>query len=304
MPKASVKIVAKAAVAPALAGGVGPISGGAGPILKGIGTLRETGLHADLKRWYAQPGDEFEIALDGYVIDIRRGQYLIEIQTRSFAALRRKLLALAERYPVRVVHPVPERKWIVRLDKAGRELQRRRSPKAGRIEMLFKELVAIPDLVGHPNLTFDIALTHEDELWQQTGRRAWRRKGWCVVGRRLVEVVRVVPFADARDFAALLPPELAHPFTARDLASAAGLTLNLAYKMIYCLRRMRAIEVAGKRGRAAVYALKAPSPWGEGVGDKGESLRFAKGSRPSPSPPAPSPQGTGDYANTRSRMRR
>ncbi len=240
MPKARVEIAAKS------------------PRPGGIGTLRETGLHADLKRWYAQPGDEFEIALDGFVIDIRRGPHLIEIQTRSFSSMRRKLLALAERHPVRVVHPVPERKWIVRLDKKGRELARRRSPKAGRIETLFKELVAIPDLVGHPNLTFDIAITHEDELWQQTGRRAWRRKGWCVVGRRLVDVVRVVPFADGRDFAALLPPELAQPFTARDLAAASGLRLSLAYKMIYCLRRMNMIAVAGKRGRAALYAHASP----------------------------------------------
>ena len=249
---------------------VKPPSAGRPAAPTGIGTLRETGLHAALKRWYAQPGDEFETALDGYVIDIRRGALLIEIQTRSFSSMRRKLLALAERHPVRVVHPVPERKWIVRLDAKGREIARRRSPKAGRIETLFKELVAIPDLVGHPNLTFDVAITHEDELWQQTGRRAWRRKGWCVVGRRLVEVVRVVPFADAKDFAALLPPELAPPFSARDLAAAAGLTLNLAYKMIYCLRRMRAIEVAGKRGRAALYS---PSHWGEGAGDEGATDR-------------------------------
>jgi hypothetical protein len=220
----------------------------------GIGTLREFGLHADLKRWYAQPGDELETALDGYVIDIRRGALLIEIQTRSFAAMRRKLAALAERHAVRVVHPIPERKWIVRLDAKGREIARRRSPKAGRLEGLFRELVSIPDLVGHPNVTFDVALTHEEEIWQRTGRRAWRRKGWCVVGRRLVEVVRVVPFADAADFAALLPAELAEPFTARDLVAAAGLPLALAYKMIYCLRRMRAIEATGKRGRAAVYA--------------------------------------------------
>lgn len=263
MAKARVGIVtrptaaAPAAVERALAtpGGSGPIPSGIGPIPGGIGTLRETNLHAALKRWYAAPGDEFEIALDGYVIDIRRNGLLIEIQTRSFSSMRRKLVMLAERHPVRVVHPIPERKWIVRLDKKGREIARRRSPKAGRIEALFKELVSIPDLVGHPNLTFDVAITHEDEVWQQTGRRAWRRKGWCVVGRRLVEVVRVVPFADARDFAALLPPELAAPFTARDLAEASGLTLNLSYKMIYCLRRMGAIVAAGKRGRAATYAL-------------------------------------------------
>jgi len=219
-----------------------------------IGTLRETGLHADLKRWYAQPGDEFETALDGYVIDIRRGAMLIEIQTRSFVSMRRKLAALTERHAIRIVHPIPERKWIVRLDGAGREIGRRRSPKAGRIEALFKELVSIPDLVGHPNLTFDVAITHEEEVWQQTGRRAWRRKGWCVVGRRLVEVVRMVPFADAADFAALLPAELAEPFTARDLAGASGLPLALAYKMTYCLRRMGAIAETGKRKRAALYA--------------------------------------------------
>ncbi len=59
----------------------------------GIGTLRESGLHADLKRWYAQPGDEFEIALDGYVIDIRRGEYLIEIQTPAKASPARRASA-------------------------------------------------------------------------------------------------------------------------------------------------------------------------------------------------------------------
>jgi hypothetical protein len=246
----------------------------------GIGTLRETGLHAALKRWYAQPGDEFECALDGYVIDLRRGSLLIEIQTRGFSSLRRKIVALAERHPVRIVHPVPERKWIVRLDAQGREIARRRSPKAGRIELVFKEMVSLADLVGHPNVSFDLAITHEDEVWQRTGRRAWRRKGWCVVGRRLVAVERVVPLADAEDFAALLPPGLPHPFAARDLAAAAGLPLRLAYKMVYCLRRMGALAVAGKRGRAAVYARR-------------------------PLIPCPSStRGKGDQANTRSRMRR
>jgi len=259
MAKARVKIKAARTAAPAIATAA-PLAG-IGPMPSGIGTLRETGLHAALKRWYAQPSDELEIALDGYVIDIRRGGLLIEIQTRSFGSMRRKLMALAERHAVRIVHPIPERKWIVRLDGEGREIARRRSPKAGRIEALFKELVSIPDFVGHPNLTFDVAMTHEDEVWQQTGKRAWRRKGWCIVGRRLVEVVRVVPFADAADFVALLPPELARPFSARDLAAAAGLQLGLAYKMIYCLRRMGAIAVAGKRGRAALYArAKKPLP--------------------------------------------
>ena len=67
-----------------------------------IGTLRETSLHTALKTWYAQPGDELEASVEGYQIDLRRGAQLIEIQTRNFAALKRKLTQLVERHPVRL----------------------------------------------------------------------------------------------------------------------------------------------------------------------------------------------------------
>ncbi len=225
------------------------------PPAAGIGTLKEFGLHAALKRWYAQPGDDFEVPLDGFVIDIRRGAMLIEIQTRSFASMRRKLTALAERYAIRIVHPIAERKWIVRAGKKGQALARRRSPKAGRIESIFDELVSIPDLALHPNISFDVAMIEAEEFLQKTAARAWRRKGWRVVDRRLVDVRRVVPFADATDFAALLPPHLDRPFTARQLGDAAAIPLRLAYRMVYCLARMGAIEAVGKQHRARLYDL-------------------------------------------------
>ena len=37
-----------------------------------IGTLNEGSLHAALKELYAQPGDQFEVPLDRFVIDIKR----------------------------------------------------------------------------------------------------------------------------------------------------------------------------------------------------------------------------------------
>ena len=65
-----------------------------------IGTLRESDLHAALKRHYARPGDQLETVIDGYVIDIVRedavqGIELIEIQTHNFAALKREAPGLA-----------------------------------------------------------------------------------------------------------------------------------------------------------------------------------------------------------------
>ncbi|MDH3682126.1 MAG: hypothetical protein OEV40_19505, partial [Acidimicrobiia bacterium] len=53
--------------------------------------MNEGSLHAELKDVFARPGDELEVELDGFVIDIRRGDTLIEIQTSSFAAMGRKL---------------------------------------------------------------------------------------------------------------------------------------------------------------------------------------------------------------------
>ncbi len=96
-----------------------------------VGTLREKPLHAALKRWYAEPGDGIEVAVDGFVVDLVRNGLLIEIQTRGFASLKRKLTQLLERHSVRIVHPVAETRWIVRLGEEGEVLSRRRSPRRG-----------------------------------------------------------------------------------------------------------------------------------------------------------------------------
>lgn len=44
--------------------------------VSGIGLLNEKSLHASLKQWYAQPGDRFEVAVDGFVIDIVRNDQM------------------------------------------------------------------------------------------------------------------------------------------------------------------------------------------------------------------------------------
>ena len=53
------------------------------------GHVAREALHADLKRWYCQPGDTFEQPVDGFVVDVVRGDLLIEIQTRSFSSIKR-----------------------------------------------------------------------------------------------------------------------------------------------------------------------------------------------------------------------
>src|SRR4026209_2429372 len=105
--------------------------------MSGIGLLNEKPLHASLKRWYARPGDRFEVPVDGFVIDIVRDDLLIEIQTRNFSSIKVKLNKLARSHQIRLIYPIVQEKWIVR------GATRRKSPKRGRLEDLFWELVSI-----------------------------------------------------------------------------------------------------------------------------------------------------------------
>lgn len=226
---------------------------------RSIGTFNETALHAQLKAWYAsEPGDRTEVPLEGRQIDVVRGELLIEVQTGSFGSIRAKLEDLLDRHPVRLVHPVPAERWVVRQGPDGQLLGRRRSPRRGRVEDAFAELVRLPRLFLRPNFSFEVLLVRDEELRARTGR-AWRNRGWVVQERRLLAVLdrRRLTSANLLD---LLPPGLPDLFTTADLARGLGVDRTVAQQMAYCLREARAIE-ARERGRSGwLYARSGTAP--------------------------------------------
>lgn len=219
-----------------------------------ISTLNERPLHASLKKWYSQAYDRHEVLIDGFLIDIVRGELLVEIQTANFSSIKRKLTDLAARHRVRLVCPIARDRWIVRQSPDGRkELGRRRSPKHGQIEDLFGELVSIPALMAEPNFSLEVLITQEEEIRRQGKSRSWRRQGWAVHERRLIGVVGRRVFETPDDLAALIPPGLAEPFTTAGLAAAIGRPRAIAQQMAYCLREMGAIDAVGKKRNAILY---------------------------------------------------
>ena len=78
----------------------------------GIGTLKEKTVHALLKDYYAPDKEMQEIRVEGYVADIFTGSEIIEIQTAGFDKMRDKLERFLPEYPVTIVYPIPEIKWI------------------------------------------------------------------------------------------------------------------------------------------------------------------------------------------------
>jgi len=225
---------------------------------KGIGLLNENPLHAALKEWYARPGDRFEVSVDGFVIDVVQGDLLVEIQTGNFASVKSKLVALTHVHPVRLVYPIAQEKWIVKLAKDGSgPRSRRKSPRRGKVEDVFWELVSFPELLLSPNFSLEVLLIQEEEVRRYGGKRNWWRRGWVTEERRLLEVVQRRLFETPTDICALLPMGLREPFATKDLANALDSRQRLAQKMAYCLRKMGAIERVGKRGRANLYAIAA-----------------------------------------------
>ena len=220
-----------------------------------IGELNEQPLHAALKAWYAASDDRLEVPVDGYVIDIVQEQRLIEIQTGNFSSIKRKLSALVPLYPLRLVYPIADQKWLLKIPKEDSDQPRRRkSPKRGRIEALFAELVSFPHLILQKNFSLEVVLIQEEEVRRYAGGKHGYKHGWVTVERRLLDVVAQRLFETPSDLAALLPLGMPHQFTTKDLAQALHGPRWLAQKMAYCLREMGQIVRVGVRARSYLYA--------------------------------------------------
>ena len=220
-----------------------------------IGVLQESSLHATIKRMISRPGDRLEERVGTHVIDIVRGESLIEVQTGSFAKLRPKLTALLEEHPITVIYPVAAEKWLVYVDQNRAELSRRRSPRRGRLTDVVRELSAIASFARHRNLAVTVLLTRLEELRHDDGRGSWRRRGVSIVDRRLIEVLRSVTFSCSEDYLSLLPPALPMPFTNSELAAAGKIPRNHAQGITYCLRKMELLSITGKKGRELLFEL-------------------------------------------------
>jgi len=219
----------------------------------GIGTLQERSLHATIKHLYNTPGSEVEVKVDGYVIDVVKGDLLIEIQTRKFSAIKKKLFKLMKNHPIRLVHPIAIEKWVIRQGLDGREISRRRSPKRMNFAHIFEELVSIPTFIIHSNFKLEVLLIKEEEIRVKDGKGSWRRRGWSIVDRRLIEIVDRHLYSNPADFLHMIPSSLEEPFTTRSLAESAGIPQRLVQKMTYCMRKMEILKVVGKEGNAYLY---------------------------------------------------
>jgi hypothetical protein len=216
---------------------------------------KEKSLHSAIRSWYFILGDRFEVKVDRYVVDIVRGDLLIEIQTENFSAVRKKLRTLTRKHRVRLVYPISLEKMIVHMSPSGKVLSRRRSPKKGRLVDLFDELVRVPDLFNGDNFSLEVLMVKDEEERCDDGQGSWRRRGTSIKDRKLISIIERAEFTNKTDFLRFLPESLPQPFTNRSFAESLGVPMRLSRKMTYSFRKMGLIREVGKSGRALLFKV-------------------------------------------------
>ncbi len=188
--------------------------------------------------------------LDGFVIDIRRGDQLIEIQTTSFASMGRKLDRVLAAHPVLIVHPIAVETY---LHKPGAKT--RKSPKRSDVYGLFDELVSMPTLLDHPNLEIEVVLVVVDKHQEADPSLRRNRGGWRTTDRRLREIRDEVRLQTVDDLVRFIPEGLPEVFTTADLARLAPTSRDRAQKMAYCLRDTGHFELIDRTRSGYRYQL-------------------------------------------------
>jgi len=220
----------------------------------------ETSLHRELKLLYAGADAQTEVRYGRYRVDAVNEDELIEIQHGRLGAISFKIADLLAEHTVRVVKPIVREKTLVkRRRKRGKIVERRRSPKRGKMLDVFHDLVYFTKVFPHPRLTVEAVLVDvEEHRYPGHGRRRrYRRSDFQVEDQLLVEVAESRVLRTPGDLVALLDCELPERFHTGSLAAALDVDRWIAQRIAYCLRAAGAVRTVGKQRNALLYELAA-----------------------------------------------
>jgi len=224
---------------------------------KSIGTKNESSLHRTLKFQYTGPGGTTEASVGDYVADgiNSKGEY-IEVQTGSFAPLKKKVKEFSSYGKVRIIHPVAIVKRIETYDEKGVMLSKRKSPKKGTEWAIFDALLYAPELPLNKNVIIELVMLDITEKRVKDGKGSWRRKGISLKDREMSAFHEKILFKKPKDYLRFIPFKKGEEFTVLSMAEKAAITADTARKALYVLTKMKVVNRIGKKGNAWVYDRK------------------------------------------------
>ena len=223
---------------------------------QGIGCLGEKILHVVLKQ-YLEPDPSFhEVKIGRYVADIARDSGVVEIQTRNFSALKKKLAAFLPHYPVTVVTPIPQIKWLSWIEEqTGEVTKKRKSPKTGTALDVFRELYHIREFLLHPHFQIQLIFLEVEEYRLLNGWGNGGKRGSTRYDRIPIRLLGERFLRDREDYRQVLPVGLPEIFTSSHLAQAARLSPNSASRAMNVFFSVQAVGRVGKQGNHYCYRV-------------------------------------------------
>ena len=216
----------------------------------GIGTLGERSIHAALKYYFEECDTRHEAKVGSFVADIVGENGVIEIQTRGFYRLRKKLTELLEIVPVTIVHPVAKTRWISTVDKnSGEIVSKRKFPRKGTIYSTLLELYTIKPLLTHENLRVCIVLMEVNE-YRYLNVKKKRNESYDKIP---IDLIDEIYLENVEDYAIMLPDSLPCPFNTKDFAKCAKISLSGAQTSLNVLNHVGVVSRVGKVGNTYLY---------------------------------------------------
>ncbi len=220
-----------------------------------IGTLSEKTTHLVLKHFLEENTCFHEVPLGDFVADIYDGDRIIEIQSRGFGKLKRKLSVFLDVAPVTVIFPISVKNTIFWISPETGELKEtRKSGKHGRAEDIFAELIFIREYLTHPGLSFRLMFFETGDYRLLDGYGADKKKHSSKYDRVPEVWLGDYTLADLQDYVNLIPSSLPDEFTSGDLSRAARLPSDLSSCAMNVLSNVGAIRRIGSRERFYLYA--------------------------------------------------
>jgi len=221
---------------------------------KSFATKHESSLHRTLKYRYAGPEGTTEEIVGEYVADgINKDGEYIEIQTGSFAPLKKKVKEFAALGNVRIIHPIALVKILEVYDTEGSLLYRKKSPKKGSHWNIFDALIHAPELAMTKGVTIEIVLADIIEKRVKDGKGSWRRRGISIKDRELAAWHESILLKKPADYLRFIPFKKTEEFTVSLLAERAGIDKWTAGKALYVLTKIKTTKRTGKKSNEYLY---------------------------------------------------
>ena len=223
----------------------------------GIGSLGEKHLHRSLK-YYFEPDESFhELEFLNSVADIKNGQGIIEIQTRSFNKLVSKLERFLPNESVTVVYPIIEEKTICKIDTVtGESLPCKKSPKKGKASDALTEISQIRRFIPNENLTIKLVFVNAVETRMLNGKKQVGRKKTSKIDCIPTAINSIVDLCEPQDFAFLLPLGLPEKFTAAEFEKLSRIRGIALHNSLMLLLQLGIVSREKGDGRAYIYSIK------------------------------------------------